>query len=41
LACYRAAIALPIQDAECQSRVRELARASIAALGMKNDSGDH
>jgi tetratricopeptide (TPR) repeat protein len=41
LACYRAAIALPIQDAECQSRVRELARTSIAALGMKNDSGDH
>jgi tetratricopeptide (TPR) repeat protein len=41
LACYRAAIALPIQNAECQSHVRELARTSIVALGMKNDSEDH
>jgi tetratricopeptide (TPR) repeat protein len=41
LACYRAAGALPLQDAECQSHVQELARVSIAALGMKNESGGH
>jgi tetratricopeptide (TPR) repeat protein len=41
LACYRAASALPLQDTECQTHVRELARASIVALGMKNESGDH
>jgi tetratricopeptide (TPR) repeat protein len=41
LACYRAASALPLQAAECQTHVQELARISIAALGMKNDSGDH
>jgi len=41
LACYRAARALPLQDAECQSHVRELTRISIVSLGMKNDSGDH
>jgi tetratricopeptide (TPR) repeat protein len=34
LACYRAANALPVQDRECQARVQELVRASIAALGM-------
>jgi tetratricopeptide (TPR) repeat protein len=34
LACYRAASALPIQNVECQARVKELVRASIAALGM-------
>jgi tetratricopeptide (TPR) repeat protein len=39
LACYRAAGALPLQDAECQSHVQKLARVSIAALGMKNESG--
>ncbi len=33
LACYRAAGALVVPDAECQSRVRELARVSIEALG--------
>jgi tetratricopeptide (TPR) repeat protein len=41
LACYRAASALPLQDAECQSHVRELTRISIAALGLKSESGDH
>jgi tetratricopeptide (TPR) repeat protein len=41
LACYRAASALSLQDAECQTHVQELARISIAALGRKNDSGDH
>jgi tetratricopeptide (TPR) repeat protein len=35
LACYRAASASPVQDAECQTRVRELVRASIAALGRE------
>src|SRR5229473_2259445 len=35
LACYRAASALPLQDAECQTHVQELARASIAALGAQ------
>jgi tetratricopeptide (TPR) repeat protein len=35
LACYRAASASPVQDAECQSRVQELVRASIASLGTE------
>src|SRR4029077_6178168 len=35
LACYRAASALPVQDSECQTRVHELVRASIAALGTE------
>jgi hypothetical protein len=34
LAFYRDAAALNIQDAECQKRVRDLARQSIAALGV-------
>ena len=38
LACYRAAGALAVPDAECRSRVRELVRVSIEALGA---SGDH
>src|SRR6266849_6324022 len=33
LACYRAAGALAVPDAECQVRVRELVRLSIEALG--------
>jgi predicted Zn-dependent protease len=33
LACYRAVGALVVRDAECQVRVRELARLSIEALG--------
>src|SRR5467141_3169986 len=33
LACYRAARALAVPDAECQVRVRELVRLSIEALG--------
>lgn len=33
LVCYRAAGALAVPDAECQSRVRELVRVSIEALG--------
>ncbi|HEV1992727.1 MAG TPA: hypothetical protein VGR03_00175 [Candidatus Acidoferrum sp.] len=35
LACYRAANALPVQNRECQTRVQELVRASIAALGAQ------
>jgi tetratricopeptide (TPR) repeat protein len=35
LAGYRAAGALPIQNEECRSHVRALARASIAALGSQ------
>jgi tetratricopeptide (TPR) repeat protein len=34
LVCYRAAAALPIQNAECQTRVQNLVRTSIAALGV-------
>jgi tetratricopeptide (TPR) repeat protein len=41
LTCYRIASALLVQNAECQTHVLELARASIAALGMKNEGGDH
>ena len=33
LACYRTASALQVQNAECQSHVQDLVRASIAALG--------
>jgi tetratricopeptide (TPR) repeat protein len=33
LACYRAASALPVQNAECQAHIQNLAHASIAALG--------
>jgi tetratricopeptide (TPR) repeat protein len=33
LACYRAASALPVQNADCQTRLQELVRASIAAVG--------
>jgi tetratricopeptide (TPR) repeat protein len=41
LACYRAAAALPVQDAECRSRIRELVRASLAAEGLGNSSATH
>jgi tetratricopeptide (TPR) repeat protein len=37
LACYRAAGALVLSDAECQVRVRELVRVSIQALGATKD----
>jgi tetratricopeptide (TPR) repeat protein len=39
--CYRAAAALKIQDAECQAHVRELARASIEALGRIATDNPH
>ena len=35
LACYHAASALQVQNAECQTRLQDLARASIAALGVQ------
>jgi tetratricopeptide (TPR) repeat protein len=35
LACYRAAGAAAVQSAECQSHVRELVRAAVAALGAQ------
>jgi tetratricopeptide (TPR) repeat protein len=38
LACYRAAVNSPVSDAECQRRVQELARLSIAALGLNEAS---
>jgi tetratricopeptide (TPR) repeat protein len=41
LACYRAAAAITVQDAECQAHLRDLVRASIAALGMRDESGNH
>jgi tetratricopeptide (TPR) repeat protein len=39
--CYRAAAALKIQDAECQTHVRDLARVSIEALGGIATSSPH
>jgi tetratricopeptide (TPR) repeat protein len=39
LACYRAAGALLVPDAECQVRVRELVHLSIEALGATKDHG--
>ncbi len=35
LLCYRAANALPVQNAECRAHVQELVRASIASLGVQ------
>ena len=35
LACYRAAAALAIEDAECRKRVHDLALKSMAALGVR------
>jgi tetratricopeptide (TPR) repeat protein len=35
LDCYRAAAALPVRDSECQARIQQLVRASIAALGLQ------
>jgi len=41
LECYRAAAALPVQDAECRAHVQELVRASLAAQGVGNSSATH
>jgi len=35
LLCYRAASAAPLRDSECQARIQQLVRASIAALGLQ------
>jgi tetratricopeptide (TPR) repeat protein len=39
LACYHAAAALPIRDAECRARIQELVVASVAAQGAADTSG--
>src|SRR5271170_2208216 len=39
LACYRAAAALPVQDAECRANIQGLVRASLAAQGIVQSSG--
>ena len=41
LACYRAAAAALVQDAECRDHIRELARASLAAQGVPDSSATH
>src|SRR3989441_11967908 len=41
LVCYRAAGALPIQNPECQAHVQDLARKSIAALGVQEKIAPH
>jgi predicted negative regulator of RcsB-dependent stress response len=38
VACYRTAATLPVEDAECRARIRELVRASLAAQGLANPS---
>jgi len=37
LQCYRAAAALPRRDPECEARIQQLVRASIAALGLPQE----
>jgi tetratricopeptide (TPR) repeat protein len=37
LACYRAAAAIAVHDAECQARIQQLVRASISALGLAQE----
>jgi tetratricopeptide (TPR) repeat protein len=41
LLCYRAAGSVKVQDAECQTRVQELVRVSINALGAGGKTMDH
>lgn len=41
VACYRAVAALPVQDAECRARIRELVRASLSAQGLGNNSTNY
>ena len=38
LQCYRAAAALPRRDPECEARIQQLVRASIAALGLPQET---
>ena len=37
LACYRAATAIAVHDAECRGRIEQLVRASISALGLPQE----
>lgn len=41
LACYRAAQAIDVHDSECRERIQQLARASLASLGVSGDSASH
>jgi tetratricopeptide (TPR) repeat protein len=41
LACYRAAQAIDVRDPECRVRIQQLARASLASLGVSGDSASH
>ena len=41
LACYRAAEAVHVEDAECRVRIQELVRASLAAQGVGNSAATH
>ena len=38
LACYRAAASLRVRDNECQSRIQQLVRAGITALGLPQET---
>ncbi|HEX8836884.1 MAG TPA: hypothetical protein VF748_08115 [Candidatus Acidoferrum sp.] len=38
LACYRAAAALSVRDTECRSRIQQLVRAAITALGLPQET---
>jgi tetratricopeptide (TPR) repeat protein len=39
LACYRAAAALPVADAECRTHIQDLVRAALAAQGIADPPG--
>jgi predicted Zn-dependent protease len=39
LLCYRAAGAAPLHDTDCQARIQQLVRTSIAALGLRPEPG--
>lgn len=41
IACYRAAAALHVQDAECRAHIQELVLASLAAQGVSSSSPPH
>jgi len=37
LLCYRAAAAVPVHDADCQTRIHQLVRAAITSLGLPQE----
>jgi tetratricopeptide (TPR) repeat protein len=37
LLCYRAAAAVPVNDADCQTRIQQLVRAAITSLGLPQE----